>query len=256
MTYDVDVLFNENFVPTTKYKSLIMNGSKQIRIGYKRNEIEISVVKYNKRCKVCGVEITTENIRAPKRFDKCRSCWTKHVRELRWKSRGISDIKIEELKRRFEKDEEDEKIRLQLEKDRLEKIVEKANLGIDGKCTRCGVLINEENRYKRKPYCRSCFKEPFRVRRHKRRRNFGFSPLNGGFDDSHAHHIDYNYVIHIPIGLHKSVFHKMEDGTGMVSINLAVFLWIAGYCKQIKLAFIYIFSLYLENNMIYLSNRG
>jgi len=220
------------------------------------DESKIVGVKYGRYCKVCGVEITSKNIRVANRFDRCKSCWAKYVKEQRWKNRGISDVKMEKLKERHEKSKKNKEIRLCTERIELERLVKKANLAIDGKCTRCGVLINEENRYKRKSYCKSCYKEPFRVRRHKRRRNFGFSPLNGGFDDSHVHHIDYNYIVYIPIELHKSVFHKMEDGTGMVSINLAVFLWIVKHYNELMLSANYIYSLYLTNNMMYLENKN
>jgi len=47
----------------------------------------------------------------------------------------------------------------------------------------------------------------------------------------------------------------MEDGTGMVSINLVVFLWIAEHYNEFMPSANYIYSLYLENNMIYLSNK-
>ena len=57
-------------------------------------------------------------------------------------------------------------------------------------------------------------------------RKLGFIPLNEPFPNSEAHHIDLEYVIHIPYELHHSVPHNIWTGQNMELINNKVFEWL------------------------------
>lgn len=59
-----------------------------------------------------------------------------------------------------------------------------------------------------------------------RRRKLGFDPLNEPFDNSEAHHIDFECVIYIPYKLHHSVRHCLETGRNMELFNAKVFEWL------------------------------
>lgn len=64
----------------------------------------------------------------------------------------------------------------------------------------------------------------------KRNRNLGFIALNSYFKNCEAHHVTSNFVIYIPKGLHKSVWHNLNTGQGMESINaLALDFLINGF---------------------------
>lgn len=65
---------------------------------------------------------------------------------------------------------------------------------------------------------------------HKRRNNFGFIPLNSPeIDGWVAHHLDYNYVIFIPIELHRSIYHSVTKNINMDIINDRVYEWFVNY---------------------------
>lgn len=53
----------------------------------------------------------------------------------------------------------------------------------------------------------------------RRKRNFGYIPLNNKFPGSVGHHISKDLVIFIPEELHKSVPHRYNDPTSMGEIN-------------------------------------
>ncbi len=63
-------------------------------------------------------------------------------------------------------------------------------------------------------------KEVRKRRKHKRRRNLGFNPLNNWFEESHAHHIDKINVIYISIKLHKSIYHNLFKNININEINI------------------------------------
>lgn len=62
------------------------------------------------------------------------------------------------------------------------------------------------------------------------RKQFGFIPLNSPLIDGWvAHHIDWGYVIFIPEGLHKSVYHSVTKNINMNIINDKVYDWFINY---------------------------
>ena len=60
----------------------------------------------------------------------------------------------------------------------------------------------------------------------RRLRNLGFMPLNEKFENSHAHHIDKNYVIYIPAKLHRSVYHSLINNINMDKMNALAFKYL------------------------------
>lgn len=58
------------------------------------------------------------------------------------------------------------------------------------------------------------------------RRDLGFVPLNKKFKDSHAHHIDKDYVIYIPAELHQSIYHSLVNDINMDKINALAFKYL------------------------------
>jgi len=64
--------------------------------------------------------------------------------------------------------------------------------------------------------------------RTKRRKMLDPNPidLNKDFNNSHGHHVDAKYVIHIPAKLHRSVRHRQTDGDGMNKINKLAFKYL------------------------------
>jgi hypothetical protein len=57
------------------------------------------------------------------------------------------------------------------------------------------------------------------ARHRAKRRELGFKALNSYFEDCEGHHITHTFVIYIPKGLHKSVWHNLNTGQGMEVIN-------------------------------------
>ena len=64
----------------------------------------------------------------------------------------------------------------------------------------------------------------------KRRREFGYKPINAWFKNSHYHHLhlngDKDIGIYIPKKLHQSIPHSSIDGRGMTEINKAALEWL------------------------------
>jgi|GEM_PF-2802979 len=60
---------------------------------------------------------------------------------------------------------------------------------------------------------------------HKRTRNLGFTPLNYPALDCEAHHLDKELVLYIPRDLHKSKYHNVFTGKGMLKMNGAAIDW-------------------------------
>ena len=58
------------------------------------------------------------------------------------------------------------------------------------------------------------------------RRDLGSIELNSPFSNSEGHHIDENYIIHIPKDLHHSIRHNVFTGQGMEAINEIAFRYI------------------------------
>lgn len=69
-----------------------------------------------------------------------------------------------------------------------------------------------------------------------RRRKLGFIPLNEKFPGANAHHVDTNYVIHIPEELHRSVSHNLKTGVGMQRMNGLAFKYLFESPKKRQVA--------------------
>lgn len=52
-----------------------------------------------------------------------------------------------------------------------------------------------------------------------KRRNLGFFPLNEYFKGSEAHHISENFIIYIPVKIHRSIQHNIWAWRNMEKIN-------------------------------------
>lgn len=60
------------------------------------------------------------------------------------------------------------------------------------------------------------------------RRVLGFIPLNKPFDGCNGHHLDNDYVLHIPNKMNQSISHNVRTGRNMTKINtLAVQWWMS-----------------------------
>ena len=58
-----------------------------------------------------------------------------------------------------------------------------------------------------------------RARVEEKRRNFSFIPLNDWFPGCERHHIDREFVIHIPKEMHRSIYHSVIKNINMDLIN-------------------------------------
>lgn len=68
-------------------------------------------------------------------------------------------------------------------------------------------------------------KKAIRKDRHKRRQ-FGFTPLNEYFENSAGHHIDKEFVIHVPAEMHEFNRHSILANRNMNVINALAFNWL------------------------------
>lgn len=60
---------------------------------------------------------------------------------------------------------------------------------------------------------------------HAKRKNLGFTPINEYFNNCQAHHINKDYIIHIPKEIHKSIYHSVLRNINMIEINSLAFTW-------------------------------
>ena len=60
----------------------------------------------------------------------------------------------------------------------------------------------------------------------KRNRKLGFIPINNYFDNSHAHHVNTQYVIYIPKETHRMIYHSVLKDINMIEINSLAFTWL------------------------------
>lgn len=58
------------------------------------------------------------------------------------------------------------------------------------------------------------------------RRNLRFDNLNEPFENSERHHITKELIVHIPKEMHRSVYHNIFTGLGMVKINNLAMKWL------------------------------
>lgn len=67
------------------------------------------------------------------------------------------------------------------------------------------------------------------IRRHNsKHRQLGFNPLNKPFDGCEAHHINFNDVVYIPKGVHRSIWHSIWSGKNTGKINQLAFQFLLG----------------------------
>jgi hypothetical protein len=78
-------------------------------------------------------------------------------------------------------------------------------------------------RWKKKHYKQNKLIEERHIAKH---RKLGFIPLNERFENSEAHHIDFELVVYIPEQLHHSIYHNIWTGRGMTEMNNKVFEWL------------------------------
>ena len=84
--------------------------------------------------------------------------------------------------------------------------------------------INRERRIKKQrvdsaKYSKTKKGKEVRGKANYRRRSLGCIELNDSFVGSEGHHIDKEFVIHIPKEMHRSVAHNVHTGKGMGKIN-------------------------------------
>jgi len=84
---------------------------------------------------------------------------------------------------------------------------------------------NELNKYKKEYYKTNKGKESIKRTKNKRKRNFGFNPLNEYFNNSEAHHINTIDVIYIPINYHFKG-HSVLKNKNMEPINTVAFFFL------------------------------
>jgi len=65
-----------------------------------------------------------------------------------------------------------------------------------------------------------------------KRRSLGHSFINEPFEDSEGHHLDKDYVLHIPKDIHRSISHNLITGKNMDLINVKALKWIINYLKE------------------------
>lgn len=61
-----------------------------------------------------------------------------------------------------------------------------------------------------------------------KRKEFGYIELNESFVGSVGHHIDREFVLHIPKELHQSIKHSVITGEHMAEINDKAIEWVYG----------------------------
>ncbi len=63
-------------------------------------------------------------------------------------------------------------------------------------------------------------------KKHSKRKNLGFNPLNEPFKNSNGHHINLNDVIYIPENIHESISHNVFKGRNMEKINTQAYFFL------------------------------
>jgi len=78
------------------------------------------------------------------------------------------------------------------------------------------------------PHWKGGQRETNRRHSNKRRKLLDSNPiyLNKDFYNSHGHHINTKYIIHIPAELHRSIWHKQSDEFRMHKINKLAFKYL------------------------------
>ena len=101
----------------------------------------------------------------------------------------------------------------------------------DGRFRNKGILnFYEKIMYKNEPGMgRDKAKRLINIRKHRsKRRQLGFIELNEHFEGSEAHHINKEFVLHIPEKLHHSIKHNIWNGENMEEINNKALAWAYG----------------------------
>lgn len=76
------------------------------------------------------------------------------------------------------------------------------------------IILSKNKLYQKSPAGKESDK-----RKHAKRKQFGFNPINRWFPDSHGHHVNKNDVIHIPEDLHIEIKHSVLKNKNMETIN-------------------------------------
>jgi hypothetical protein len=90
-------------------------------------------------------------------------------------------------------------------------------------------VAEKQKRYRKTPAGKEADK-----RGYDKHRKLGFKPINEYFEGSEGHHIDKERIIYIPKELHKSIWHNLNTGQGMVEINFKVMQWLERGCNVIR----------------------
>lgn len=67
---------------------------------------------------------------------------------------------------------------------------------------------------------------------HRRNRELGFVELNEWFKGSHAHHLNKEFILYIPVDLHRSISHNLWTGEGMEKINDLAIVYAYGISSE------------------------
>lgn len=132
--------------------------------------------------------------------------------------------------------------------------INKIKLTGDEVCSMCATHNSDSWRFlDDKRVCRACYHQDYvhrpdvrprileyhRKYRAKRRRDFGYKPLNDPFDSCEYHHLhidnDHTIGVHIPRYLHKSIWHSSTTKQNMDAINIVALLYLASEHTNIKL---------------------
>jgi hypothetical protein len=73
-----------------------------------------------------------------------------------------------------------------------------------------------------------------RKKQYEKRKNYKWKSLNEPFVGSERHHINKEYVIHMPKALHNYFGHCLDDGRGMVEINTLAFEYLFSNPKKMS----------------------
>jgi len=77
------------------------------------------------------------------------------------------------------------------------------------------------------------YMEAKRKRQSIRQRKLGFEPINDRFPNSEGHHINSTQVIYIPVFIHKSHKHCLDNPESMIEINKLAFRYLLDTIRQI-----------------------
>ena len=65
-----------------------------------------------------------------------------------------------------------------------------------------------------------------------KRKSLNFIELNEWFKGSHAHHLNKEFILYIPVDLHRSISHNLWTGEGMEKINNLAIVYAYGISSE------------------------